>query len=225
LLTIRASLPAVGRVTLTVRLYFLSIMDVIISKEAVDLQETDLLITGLFQDERPLRGSIGWIDWRLNGMLSRFLIENRLTGEWREKTLISSQDRVSPKVILLFGLGKVKEYSYLSVREVVPFVVATLKNLRASNFCFSLPYGNEYNVDCGKLTEVLLEGLLDGLDQYPSDRKWIESLTLFFGEGEEQFSEILLGVQTAKSILSDRLQIRILTPSEMLPKASLTRNI
>ncbi|MCJ7705766.1 MAG: hypothetical protein MUO28_09560 [Desulfobacterales bacterium] len=200
-------------------------MDVIISKESIDLQETDLLITGLFQDERPLRGSIGWIDWRLNGMLSRFLIENRLTGEWRERTLIPSQDRVSPKVILLFGLGKAKEYSYLSVREVVPFVVETLKNLRASNLCFSLPYGNEYNVDCGKLTEVLLEGLLDGLDQYPSDRKWIESLTLFFGEGEKQFSEILLGVQTAKSILTDRLQIRILTPSEILPKAGLACNL
>jgi len=200
-------------------------MDVIISKESIDLQETDLLITGLFQDERPLRGSIGWIDWRLNGMLSRFLIENRLTGEWRERTLIPSQDRVSPKVILLFGLGKVKEYSYLSVREVVPFVVETLKNLRASNLCFSLPYGNEYNVDCGKLTEVLLEGLLDGLDQYPSDRKWIENLTLFFGEGEKQFSEILLGVQTAKSILTDRLQIRILTPSEILPKAGLACNL
>ena len=200
-------------------------MDVIISKESIDLQETDLLITGLFQDERPLRGSIGWIDWRLNGMLSRFLIENRLTGEWRERTLIPSQDRVSPKVILLFGLGKVKEYSYLSVREVIPFVVETLKNLRASNLCFSLPYGNEYNVDCGKLTEVLLEGLLDGLDQYPSDRKWIENLTLFFGEGEKQFSEILLGVQTAKSILTDRLQIRILTPSEILPKAGLACNL
>ncbi len=200
-------------------------MDVIISQETIDLQETDLLITGLFQDERPLRGSIGWIDWRLNGMLSRFLIENRLTGEWRERTLIPSQDRVSPKVILLFGLGKVKEYSYLSVREVVPFVVETLKNLRASNLCFSLPYGNEYNVDCGKLTEVLLEGLLDGLDQYPSDRKWIESLTLFFGEGEKRFSEILLGVQTAKSILTDRLQIRILTHSEILPKAGLACNL
>ncbi|MBM4276561.1 MAG: hypothetical protein FJ130_01595 [Deltaproteobacteria bacterium] len=200
-------------------------MNVIISKEAVDLQESDLLITTLFRDERPLRDSIGWIDWRLNGMLSRFLIENKLTGEWKERTLIPSQGRVSPKLILLFGLGKAKEYSYLSVREIIPFMVETLKNLRASNLCLSLPYGNEYNVDCGKLAEVLLEGIRDGMDQYPSDRKWIESLTLFFGEGEERFSEILLGVQTAKSILSDRLQIRILTPSERLPKESLTRNI
>jgi len=131
--------------------------------------------------------------------------------------LIPSQDRVSPKVILLFGLGKVKEYSYLSVREVVPSITETLKNLKASQICLSLPYGEEYNVDCGKLTEVLLEGITDSLDQYPSDREWIENLTLSFGEGRERFSEIFLGVQTAKSILKDRFQIRILTPSEDLP--------
>ena len=199
-------------------------MDVIISKESIDLQGSDLLVTALFKDERPLRGSIGWVDWRLNGVLSRFLIENRLTGEWRERTLILSQGRVSPKAILILGMGKIKEYSYLSVREVVPFVVETLKNMRASNLCFSLPYGDEYNVDCGKLTEVLLEGITDSLDQSPSDREWIENLTLFFGEGEKRFSEILLGVQTAKSILTDRLQIRILTHSEILPKVSLACN-
>jgi hypothetical protein len=50
--------------------------------------------------------------------------------------------------------------------------------------------------------------------RYPSNEEWIESLRLFFAEGEDRFSEVLLGVQTAKSILEDRLPIRIFTPSE-----------
>ena len=195
-------------------------MDVIISQEAVDFHESDLLITGLFQDERPLRGSAGWIDWRLNGMLSRFLIENRLKGEFRERLLIPSQGRIYSRLILLFGLGKAREYSYLSVREIFPFMMEAFKNLKASHICLSLPYGEEYNVDCGKLAEVLLEGLMDGLDQYPSDCAWMENLTLSFAEGGERFSEVLLGVQTAQSILNDRLRIRILTPSEDLPKTN-----
>jgi len=201
----------------------LTIMDIIISKEPVDLQESDLLITTFFQDERPLRGSIGWVDWRLNGMVSRLLTENKLKGEWGERILIPSEGRISPRLILLFGLGEVREYSYLSVREIVPFITEILKNLKASRLCFSLPFGEEYNVDCGKLTEVLIEGITDRLDPYPSDREWIENLTLSFGEGEERFSEILYGVQTAKSILKDRLQIRILTPSEIHRQTSLTR--
>lgn len=189
-------------------------MDIIVSKEAVDLLESDLLVTGFFQDERPLRGTAGWIDWRLNGRLSSLLIEDKLKGEWRERTLIPSEGRISSRLILLFGLGRVRQYSSLSVRGVIPFLLETLKSLRVSHICFSFPHGEEYHVDCSKLIEVLLEGIADHLDQQSQDREWLEHLTLSFGEGKERFSEILFGIQTAKSIVKERLQIRVLTPSE-----------
>jgi hypothetical protein len=71
-------------------------------------------------------------------------------------------------------------------------------------------------VDCGKLTEVLIEGIADCLDlrEYPLDEEWIKNLRLYFAEGEEHFYETLLGVQTAQSLLQERIQIRIFTPSE-----------
>jgi hypothetical protein len=191
-------------------------MDVILSKEKVDVQDCDVLVTGFFTDERPLKGSSGWIDWRLNGMVSRFLIEKKLTGEWREMTLVLPQGRIMPRMILLLGLGKTNEYSYLRLRELAPHLLMTLKKLDRLNVCFSLPYGESYNVDCGKLAEVSIEGIVDCLDlgQDSFDKGWIKNLRLFFAEGEEHFSELLLGVQTAKSILEERIQIRIFTPSE-----------
>jgi len=191
-------------------------MDVILSTEGVDVQECDVLVAGFFQDERPLKGSSGWIDWRLNGMLSQFLIENKLTGDWKETTLIPSQGRVAPKLILLLGLGRVKEYSYLRLRELSSHLLETLKKLKTINVCLSLPYEEGYNVDCGKLVEVLIEEIADCLDPTRNlmDGEWIKGLRLFFAEGEERFPEILLGVQTAKSILEDRLHIRIFIPSE-----------
>jgi len=189
-------------------------MDVILSSERIDVQECDILVTGFFQDERPLKGSGGWVDWRLNGMLSRFLIEKRLTGDWQEATLIPSQGRVMSRIILLLGLGQVKEYSYLRLRELSPFLLETLKKLNTSNICLSFPYEDSCNVDCGKLTEVLIESIADCLDlgQYSFNQEWIKGLRLFFAEGEERFPEMLLGIQTAQSILGDRLKIRIFTP-------------
>jgi hypothetical protein len=189
-------------------------MDVILSSERIDVQECDILVTGFFQDERPLKGSGGWVDWRLNGMLSRFLIERRLTGDWQEATLIPSQGRVMSRIILLLGLGQVKEYSYLRLRELSPFLLETLKKLNTSNICLSFPYEDSCNVDCGKLTEVLIESIADCLDlnQYAFNQEWIKGLRLFFAEGEERFPEMLLGIQTAQSILGDRLKIRIFTP-------------
>ena len=190
-------------------------MDVILSNEGVDLQECDVLVTGFFKDERPLRGSSGWMDWRLNGMISRFLTEKRLTGDWKETILIPSQGRIMPRMILLLGLGNVNEYSYLRLRDLFPYLLETLKKLNTSQVCLSLPYEESTNVDCGKLAEVLIEGMADCLDsdQYSFKQEWIESLKLFFAEGEERFHEILLGVQTAQSILEDRLKVRIFAPS------------
>ena len=190
-------------------------MDVILSNEGVDLQECDVLVTGFFKDERPLRGSSGWMDWRLNGMISRFLTEKRLTGDWKETILIPSQGRIMPRMILLLGLGNVNEYSYLRLRDLFPYLLETLKKLNTSQVCLSLPYEESTNVDCGKLAEVLIEGMADCLDsdQYSFNQEWIKSLKLFFAEGEERFHEILLGVQTAQSILEDRLKVRIFAPS------------
>ncbi len=190
-------------------------MDVILSAENIDLQECDAVVAGFFQDVRPLKGSSGWIDWRLNGMLSRFLIERKLNGDWKETTLIPSQGRTTPRIILLVGLGKVSEYSYLRLRELSPFFLETLKKLKVSDICFSLPHEEGTNVDCGKLAEVLLEGIADclDLDSFSADEGWIKGLRIYFGEGEGHFHEFLLGVQTAKSILEGRIGIRIFTPT------------
>ena len=190
-------------------------MDVILSNEGIDLQACDALVTGFFHDERPLRGSSGLMDWRLNGVISRFLIEKRMTGDWKETTLIPSHGTVMPTMILFLGMGSVNEYSYLRLREIFPYLLGTLMKLKTSRVCLSLPYEETYNVDCGKLAEVFIESIADclGADQCSLDQEWIKSLSLFLAEGEERFHEILLGVQTAQSIVEGRLNVRIFAPS------------
>lgn len=192
-------------------------MEVIVSPQNVDLQECDFLVCGFFSDERPLRGSTGLVDWRLNGRVSKLLRERKITGEWKEVTLIPTQKRILPKLFLLFGFGNLRQYSYLRVREISMYILNILNKLNALNICLSLPYSDEYNVDCGKLVEVLLEGIGDCLDKNQDlfKKEWIETLRISFAEGEEKILEILLGVQTAKSILKDRLEIKILTPSNV----------
>ncbi len=198
-------------------------MDIILSKERVDAQECDVLVTGFFRDERPLKGSCGWVDWRLNGMLSRFLIKKRLIGDWKEIILIPSQDRVMPRMILLLGLGEVKDYNHLLLRELPLHLLETLRKLGALNVCLSLPFEESYRVGCGKLAEALIEGIagFSDLSEYPLSEEWIKRLRCYFAEGDEHFSEILSGVRKAKDILGNRIQIKIFTPPEStFPKST-----
>jgi len=189
-------------------------MEIILSKERVDVQECDVLVAGFFSDERPLKGSSGWIDWRFNGMLSQLLMENKLTGDWKETTLIPSRERILPRMILLLGLGEVKSYSYARLRNLSPYLLGTLKKLGWLKVCFSFPCGEAYHADCRKIVESLIEGIADGLEQQGPlfEEGWIRRLRLFFAEGEEVFPEILSGVQTAKSILGRRIQVEISAP-------------
>ncbi len=191
-------------------------MDIILSKERVDAQECDVLVAGFFGDEKPLKGSSGWIDWRFNGMLSQLLMENKLTGDWMETTLIPSRERILPKMILLLGLGEVKRYSDLRLRKLSSYLLNTLQKLGWLNVCLSFPYGENYRVDCRKMVESTIEAIADSLEQQESlsEEGWIKRLRLYFAEGEEVFPDILLGAQTAKSILGRRIQIEISVPSE-----------
>jgi len=192
-------------------------MDVILSREGLDTLECDLLVGGLFQDERPIKGTSGWVDWRLNGRISRLVMDRRLTGEWKETTLIPSRGRIAPRMILLVGLGKTREYSSIRLRELFAHLLETVKNMRAASVCLSLPSGEEGNgVDSGKLTELFLEAMADGLNQWkqPADKVWAGAFRLFSVEGATQVSEILLGVQAAQAVLRDRLPMRLLIPSE-----------
>ena len=190
-------------------------MDIILSKERVDVQECDVLAIGFFKDERPLKGSSGWIDWRLNGKISRLLLEKKLTGDWKEATLIPTQGRVVPRLALLLGLGELKEYNTLRLRELSLHLLEILKKLEAVNICLSFPYEESCHVGCGKLAEILIRGMADciNLNGYAFDGEWIKKLRIYFAEGEEHLSEVLSGVQTAKSVLRKRIPIRILTPS------------
>jgi hypothetical protein len=192
-------------------------MEIILSKERVDTQACDVLVVGFFSDERPLKGSIGWVDWRFNGTLSRLLMENKLTGDWKEATLIPSRERILPRMILLLGLGEVKSYSYLRLRSLSSYLLDTLRKLGWLNVCLSFPCGESYPVDCRKIVEGLIEGISDGLKQQGAlleEEGWVRKLRLFLAEGEEVFLEILSGVQAAKSILGRQIQIEISVPSE-----------
>ena len=164
-------------------------MEVILSTQPVDVQECEILVTGFFEDERPLRGSCGWVDWRLNGALSRCLIQRRVVGTWKETTLIPSQRKILSSLILVVGLGKAREYSYPRLRELFPYLLGTLKKLNVSKICFSLPEDAEHQVEYGKLAEVLLEGIADMMDETDASERgvWVKGLQLLFADGEDRY--------------------------------------
>ncbi|MFW5925579.1 MAG: M17 family peptidase N-terminal domain-containing protein [Myxococcota bacterium] len=71
----------------------------------LDTLRAEALAVGVFEDERPVRGTLGLVDWRMCGAISRLLSSGRLRGEAGERLLLPARRRLPFEKLFLFGLG------------------------------------------------------------------------------------------------------------------------
>ena len=76
-----------------------------VERRSFDRAQGDVLIAGIFADERPARGAAGAVDWRLCGPVSRCLVSGKLSGKIGEAVLLSTYARLLVPRVLLLGLG------------------------------------------------------------------------------------------------------------------------
>jgi hypothetical protein len=76
-----------------------------VERRSFDRAQGDVLIAGIFADERPIRGAAGAVDWRLCGPVSRRLVSGKLEGKIGEAVLLSTYARLLVPRVLLLGLG------------------------------------------------------------------------------------------------------------------------
>ncbi len=78
--------------------------------EQLDALDPDVdLLLALPEDERPLTGLAGLLDWRMGGELSRCLQSGLCTGASGEQVLLSTRGRVAPRRLFVFGVGPQKK--------------------------------------------------------------------------------------------------------------------
>src|SRR5947209_16260120 len=73
--------------------------------EALDQAHAESLCLFVGEDERPLRGLAGLVDWRLAGGLSRFLRSGLVTGTAGDALLTMPGPRLGFSRLFIFGMG------------------------------------------------------------------------------------------------------------------------
>jgi hypothetical protein len=69
------------------------------------LEGVDAACLFVFEDQRPLKGAAGYIDWRLCGGLSRILVGGHFVGERADALLFPTGGRLPFERIFCFGAG------------------------------------------------------------------------------------------------------------------------
>lgn len=105
----------------------------------LDELRTEAIALPFFEDERPLRGALGLVDWRLCGQISRLLLRGRARGAVRETVLVPTRPRLAFEKLFLFGAGPVAELDERRFLRVVDRMLETLDRARVRASVLALP--------------------------------------------------------------------------------------
>lgn len=105
----------------------------------IDTLRLEAVFLPFFEDERPLRGAAGLLDWRLCGSLSRLLLDGRVDGARGEITLVLGRARLPFDKVILVGEGPMGTFDALAAGEVAATIFEAAKGLRLKAFACALP--------------------------------------------------------------------------------------
>lgn len=105
----------------------------------VDRIEADIVALPFFEDERPLRAVAGLADWRMNGALSKLILDGAVSGREEESLLMSTGGRLSSSRLLLFGLGDSKAFDAARFQMLLSSFAGTLAKLKFSRIAIATP--------------------------------------------------------------------------------------
>jgi Cytosol aminopeptidase family, N-terminal domain len=87
-----------------------------LTMEALDQADAEALCLFVSEDERPLTGLAGLVDWRLSGRLSRMIRAGLVIGAEGEALLTPPGMRLAFKKLFLFGLGSARSDELLAAK-------------------------------------------------------------------------------------------------------------
>jgi len=130
-----------------------------IGLEGLDaLAGVDALCLFVAEDDRPLPGIAGYVDWRLCGSLSRVLQQGFFTGVKDDWLLVPSEGRVPLARIFAVGLGARKSLDAAALGRAMASAAEVLAKAKVESVALEIPGGGR--VDEATQAEALQQHFL-----------------------------------------------------------------
>jgi hypothetical protein len=118
-------------------------------------QRVDLAVLPCFEDERPLQGLAGLVDWRMGGHLSALIRTGLCTGSMGEQVLLPGRRTLPMERLVLLGLGASDAFDRARAEAVGEGLVILVERLAPRDVLVAMP---------GRVPDrAMVEAVFDGL--------------------------------------------------------------
>lgn len=93
----------------------------------------------VLEDERPLSGAAGYLDWRLCGGLSKVLASGFFVGAPGDKLLVPTEARVPAKKVFAVGLGRSAAVTALGLEHALEGAASMLTRAGIDSVALAFP--------------------------------------------------------------------------------------
>lgn len=177
-----------------------------LSTEPPDVPKYKCLALGIFADEKPPRGICGFIDWRLNGLISREIKLGKISGEFAEKAIFAFPRRVGAEHLLLFGMGKLARFNTEKIHDAAYQLIAAVNGMLIDEFAFELPGENRISLDTAGIAEAMVTGFFDYLSQ---DNEKLNKMTSCLLTSPSRIKDVSTGIKNFKANVKDLGTIKV----------------
>jgi hypothetical protein len=157
-----------------------------------DQQKHRCLVLGFFGDEKPPRGICGFVDWRLNGLISREIIRGHISGDFKEKVAVPWPERLNCELLLLFGMGNLADLSYDRIYEAAYEMAAMVSKLKMRDFAFDLSGEGRALLSAASMLEAMITGFFDFLSK---DVSILTNINVCLVTLPENIKDVALGIR------------------------------
>ncbi|MCP4003283.1 MAG: hypothetical protein GY725_03725 [bacterium] len=141
------------------------------------LAQAETCLVPVPEDERPLRGDAGWIDWRLCGRISEQLRSGYVSGMPGEAALLPGGVPLHISRILLVGVGPSALLAGGPLANAMRGAVSKLLALQCGAALLACPG----SIDLQSEAASLLSGVVQGLSEAPEDSR----LNIVLADGQQ----------------------------------------
>jgi Cytosol aminopeptidase family, N-terminal domain len=140
-------------------------LSIAVETAPIEKAAVELVVVTFFENDRPLRGETGRVDWRLCGMLSDLLARGALRGSAGEAALIPTFGRLRAPRVLVLGLGSATGFGALEVKSMARAAVRRCAGLRVRSVALALPGHWTGLLPVGPCAAAVLRGTVVGLEE------------------------------------------------------------
>jgi hypothetical protein len=122
----------------------------------IDALRCEALALPFFSDDKPLRGALGLLDWRMCGFVSRQLRAGKIEGAPLETILIPGRPKLSMDKLFVLGLGARASFDEAMLSIALRHLLDTLARARVRSTALVLPGRNGACISAVKAMEAFV---------------------------------------------------------------------